>query len=153
MQAQGLSIRDAAAADAPAMAALSSQLGYPVAVDALAGRLARILARADQIVLVACAGGREVAGWIHAAEQEMLESDRRCEILGLVVDQRRRRLGIGRHLVAAVEQWASSRGLGGMSVRSNIVRAESHPFYERLGYERTKTQHVYRKRLAGPGAA
>ena len=34
-----------------------------------------------------------------------------------------------------------------MSVRSDIVRAESHPFYQRVGYERAKTQHVYRKRL------
>ena len=35
-----------------------------------------------------------------------------------------------------------------MTVRSNVVRHESHPFYERVGYERTKTQHAYRKRLA-----
>jgi hypothetical protein len=34
-----------------------------------------------------------------------------------------------------------------MAVRSNVARAESHPFYERLGYVRTKTQHAYRKRL------
>jgi len=31
--------------------------------------------------------------------------------------------------------------------RSNAVRAESHPFYQRLGYARTKTQHYYRKAL------
>jgi hypothetical protein len=34
-----------------------------------------------------------------------------------------------------------------MTVRSNVVRAESHPFYERLGYVRSKTQHAYRKHL------
>jgi hypothetical protein len=32
-------------------------------------------------------------------------------------------------------------------VRSNVVRAESHQFYERLGYARVKTQHAYRKRI------
>jgi hypothetical protein len=31
-----------------------------------------------------------------------------------------------------------------------VVRAESHPFYERLGYLRTKTQHAYRKTLRQP---
>jgi hypothetical protein len=28
-----------------------------------------------------------------------------------------------------------------------VARTESHPFYERLGYARAKTQHAYRKRL------
>jgi hypothetical protein len=34
-----------------------------------------------------------------------------------------------------------------ISVGSNVVRPESHPFYEHLGYQRAKTQHAYRKRL------
>ena len=46
---------------------------------------------------------------------------------------------------------ADARGLPEVSVRSNVVREESHPFYERLGYTRAKTQHVYRKALP-PGA-
>ena len=28
-------------------------------------------------------------------------------------------------------------------LRANVVRPESHPFYEKISYERTKTQHVY----------
>jgi GNAT superfamily N-acetyltransferase len=64
------------------------------------------------------------------------------------VDPDHRGRGVGRRLVTAVEQWAMTRGLEQMAVRSNIRRAESHPFYERLGYLRTKTQHAYRKRLA-----
>jgi len=39
------------------------------------------------------------------------------------------------------------RGLESVAVRSNIVRTESHPFYERVGYQRVKTQHAYFKRL------
>ena len=57
---------------------------------------------------------------------------------------------MGRLLVTAVEQWAWERGLDQMAVRSNVTRSESHPFYERLGYVRAKTQHAYRKRLAAP---
>ena len=50
-------------------------------------------------------------------------------------------------LVAAVERWAADRGLEEMAVRSNVIRTESHPFYERLGYARVKTSHIYRKDL------
>jgi hypothetical protein len=43
--------------------------------------------------------------------------------------------------------WAAGRALDVITVRSNVARAESHPFYERLGYVRAKTQHAYRKHL------
>jgi hypothetical protein len=52
-------------------------------------------------------------------------------------------------LVAEVEAWAARRGLTEMSVRSNVARTESHPFYERQGYRRVKTQQVYRKPIGG----
>lgn len=70
---------------------------------------------------------------------------RRCAILGLVVAAGYRGRGVGRRLAEAAARWAKERGLDEMSVRSNVVRAEAHPFYERLGYSRIKTQHAYRK--------
>jgi GNAT superfamily N-acetyltransferase len=145
----GPSIRPVTREDAAAVAALSVQLGYPVSADAVATRLDRLLARDDQLVLAAVAGDGELAGWIHAAEQDLVETERRCEILGLVVDGRRRRGGIGRRLVAEAERWAASRGLRQMSVRSNLAREESHPFYQAQGYGRVKTQQVYRKPIGG----
>jgi GNAT superfamily N-acetyltransferase len=123
-------------------------LGYPVAVETIAQRLRRLLERTEEVVLVADLAPGQVVGWLHGAEQELLESGRRCEILGLVVDGEHRGQGVGRRLVDAVESWASTRGLEQMAVRSNVVRTESHPFYERLGYVRAKTQHAYRKRLS-----
>ena len=142
------SIREATRADAARLAALSEVLGYPVTADALAERLGRLLGRDEELVLVAEVGPGRVVGWLHGAEQELLESGRRCEILGLVVDDSHRGQGVGRRLVQAAEAWASARGLDQMAVRSNVARAESHPFYERLGYVRAKTQHAYRKRLS-----
>ena len=140
------SIRGATRADATRLAALSEVLGYPVTADALAERLGRD----EELVLVAEVGPGQVVGWLHGAEQELLESGRRCEILGLVVDDSHRGQGVGRRLVQAAEAWASARGLDQMAVRSNVGRAEWHPFYERLGYVRAKTQHAYRKRLLAP---
>jgi len=145
----GPRIRSVIREDAAAVAALSGQLGYPVSVEAIATRLERLLGRDDQLVLAAVADDGALAGWIHAAEQDLVETERRCEILGLVVDGRRRRSGVGRQLVAEAERWAASRGLRQMSVRSNVAREESHPFYEAQGYGRVKTQQVYRKPIGG----
>ena len=139
-------IRPATAADATRIAALSGELGYPSDPAEIASRLARLTASDTDLVVVAERPEAGVVGWVHAAEQELLESGPRCEILGLVVGQAARRGGVGRALVRAVQSWAAARGLPEVTVRSNIARAESHPFYERLGFTRVKTQHVYRMR-------
>ena len=73
------------------------------------------------------------------------------EITGLVVSPSARRLGVGRALVAASEAWASRLGFSSIRVRSNVSRAESHPFYRRIGFSLTKTQHVYQKSLPDAG--
>lgn len=140
-----LNIRKATVADSPAIAELSGQLGYPVGADVMRDRLERFLPRPDHAIFVA--ETTEPVGWIHGAEHELLEVSRHCEIWGLVVAKGQRGLGVGRRLVDAVEQWARGRGLTEISVRSNVIRPESHPFYERVGYTRYKTQHAYRKRL------
>jgi len=49
--------------------------------------------------------------------------------------------------VADAGQWALAQGFETIGVRSNVAREGSHPFYESLGYERAKTQHVYLRRL------
>ena len=139
-------VRRAAIADAGRIAELSEVLGYPVEVRTMAERLAHLLARDDNAVFVAV-DGEGMVGWVHGAEHELLEVGRLCEILGLVVDASARRSGAGRALVAAIEQFAASRGICQVSVRSNVARLESHSFYDGLGYTRVKTQHSYRKNL------
>jgi GNAT superfamily N-acetyltransferase len=142
-------IRPAAIDDSPRLAELCGALGYPAEPLELAIRLGRVLSRSEHIVLVAEIGPGRVVGWVHAAVQELLEADQPCEILGLVVAAEHRGQDVGRSLVTAVEAWARHRGLEHLTVRSNVVRLESHPFYERMGFARVKTQHVYRKRLGG----
>jgi GNAT superfamily N-acetyltransferase len=142
-----LAIRRAVLSDADRLAELSAVLGYPVDRDVMAHRLGRILGRTSDVVLVATIDSQAVIGWLHGAAHELLETGAHGEILGLIVDASYRRLGAGRRLIAAVEAWCSERGLGEIAVRSNVVRTESHPFYERLGYRRVKTQHAYRKQL------
>jgi GNAT superfamily N-acetyltransferase len=139
--------RKARLSDAARLAELSEMLGYPVEPETMTRRLERLSVKPDHVVLVAEVSPHLVVGWIHAAEHDILEVGNFCEILGLVVAADQRGGGIGRRLLEQAEHWALGRGLGEVSVRSNVTRSESHPFYERLGFVRAKTQHAYRKRL------
>src|SRR2546430_17689930 len=76
-----------------------------------------------------------------------MDPGQRAGLGGPAVGTGARRGGVGRLLVQAVEEWATDRGLSSVDVRSNVVRPESHPFYKRIGYARSKSQHVYAKLL------
>ena len=141
-------IRPIAAADAPHLTELLAQLGYPGGLDAVTNRLAVVLNSATQQILVAVsADNSRIDGYIGVERRQALEYDERLEIIALVVDSTARRSGVGRALVSAAEQWGLQRGLHIVIVRSNAARIESHPFYAGIGYERTKTSHMYRKEI------
>ena len=141
-------IRSATVADAAEIARLSAQLDYPADEQVFAARLRRLLDSPVHAVLVAADADGPLAGFIALEQRITLELGERVEIVGLVVDGEVRRSGVGRSLVATAERWTRDHGLAEVFLRSNIVRPEAHPFYERLGYLRAKTQHAYRKRLA-----
>ena len=143
-------IRPAALADASEIARLAGQLGYPAEAKEISNRLESLLGRSNHFIAVAAAGEteRDLLGWIAAEERELLVATPQVEIMGLVVDHAARSRGVGQALVSAVEHWAKTVRLGHVVVRSNVVRPESHPFYERLGYSRLKSQHVYLKELS-----
>lgn len=145
--APALTIRAALPADAHELARLARELGYPNEVATLGERLRELCAQPQHWVAVASLQAGWLAGWAHVARCVSLEAGAYAEILGLVVDARARRAGVGRSLVVAAETWAVRQGLSSLTVRSNAARVESHLFYAALGYERPKSQHVYVKRL------
>jgi GNAT superfamily N-acetyltransferase len=132
--------------DASHLARLSTDLGYPASESTIISRLKPLLGSPAHRVVVAEIGQR-VVGWAGAEVRMTLESDLKVEITGLVVDASARKSGIGRRLVAEIEGWARECGHKVVVVRSNVVRLESHPFYEKLGYERAKTQYAYTRVL------
>lgn len=160
-------IRPARADDAPQLARLAGELGYPTEADEMRLRLEKITPRADHAVFVAerrtaaseqpgCSSDSSdgpLLGWIHVAREIMLESGENAEILGLVVDGRARRDGVGRRLVAVAEEWGRARGLRQIVVRSAVTRDEAHWFYPALGYLLVKTQRKYVKKLHAPSTA
>lgn len=139
-------IRPARVTDAAEIARLAGELGYPASQPDMQARLAEVLARPEHHVLVAESGGA-LLGWAAAEIRTLLVSGRKAELMGLVVATQARRLGVGKTLVEAIQRWGAEQGCDRLTVRSNVARTESHPFYERLGYARTKTQHVYLKRF------
>ena len=140
-------IRRAVTLDAPELVRLTVLLGYPSSLPVIEARLTRILDSADDCLLVAEDASGALIGWIHGFLSQLLESEYRVEIGGLIVDERYRRIGLGRRLVERIEAWARERGAAELSVRCREERAESHQFYESLSFRQTKTQRVFRKRL------
>jgi GNAT superfamily N-acetyltransferase len=107
----------------------------------------RIVDSNNHCLLVAERPDGELVGWIHAFLSQLLESDYRIEIGGLIVEERCRRTGIGRKLLHAIENWAAEHAVTELSVRCREDRAEAHKFYEDFSFRHIKTQRVFRKRL------
>ncbi|MGH8025383.1 MAG: GNAT family N-acetyltransferase [Pseudoxanthomonas sp.] len=132
--------------DSAEVARLCTQLGYPTTADEMAARMSVVISAGDRQVFVVESGDR-LLGWIGIELRTTLETGRKAEIIGLVVDAQARRSGTGKALVDAAENWVRQNGLDALMVRSNTVRLESHPFYEGIGFVRRKSQHVYFKAL------
>jgi len=129
-----VTIRSAELADAPRIAELLTELGYPVDAGAVRERLAYWLPDQASKVLIADLDGG-VAGCISLHAIPYLErTGRWLRIESLVVEAGRRRGGAGRALVDAAEQLARQWGCVLIEVTSKRSRADAHAFYRRLGF-------------------
>ncbi|HVB07707.1 MAG TPA: GNAT family N-acetyltransferase [Candidatus Acidoferrales bacterium] len=140
-------IRVARLSDAPQLAPLVGQLGYPSTPEQVASRLRGILADSEHIIFVAERQNGEIAGYLDAFVMRTAASEVRAEIAGLVVHEASRSQNIGRMLMARAEDWAREKGCSECGLRSNVTRERAHRFYENLGYRVNKTQTSFRKRL------
>jgi GNAT superfamily N-acetyltransferase len=143
-------IRAARNYDAPVLAELGTELGYPATRQQIVSRLAAIEAMPANAVLVAEGAEGRVVGWLHVAQAATLTGDAEADILGLVVAEAARGAGIGADLLRAAEAWARAHGHARVRVRSRVERERAHRFYERAGFARVKTQAVFAKMLAKP---
>jgi len=143
-----IEIRSSKRADEEVIATLAGQLGYPSSVSEIRERLVEILEDGDQAVLVAESAEKEVVGWVHVFKAQRLIVEPFVEIGGLIVGEGQRGSGIGKALLAAAEAWAQDHGVSGMRVRSNVIRAGVHNFYEHLGYCCVKRQNVFYKTIS-----
>ncbi|MBM3271018.1 MAG: GNAT family N-acetyltransferase [Candidatus Sericytochromatia bacterium] len=135
-------IRSAQAADVPALAGILAQAGYPVAEQILATRLESYLADARSDVLVADDGGR-LLGMACAHVIPLLHDPHPlCRMTILAVVETCRRRGIGRLLLASVEEFARLNGCRRVEITSAEHRATAHAFCRALGYQEIERRFV-----------
>jgi GNAT superfamily N-acetyltransferase len=139
-----VSIRRLTVADAEAAAELSGQLGYSCTAEDLRSRIDELSRAADRVAFAAVVDG-QIVGWIDAAMERHLQSPASAVIGGLVVRENMRGQGVGRRLCIAVEEWARSKSVPLVRVRSQIKREDAHRFYIRDGYRNVKTSLVFEK--------
>lgn len=129
-----VSVRRAAETDAEAIAALSTQLGYPSEVSQAADRLHSLQEHRDIRAYVAEQDG-EVIGFVGVHAFPAFHRDGlHGYITALVVDEKRRGSGAGRALMQAAEAWFAERGVKRVNLTTALHREDAHAFYERLGY-------------------
>lgn len=139
-------IRPVTYAGTGALASLSGGLGCPVHAAAIARRLEEIATDRAGGVRVAAADGR-VVGWAGASLQRHLVDEARAELAGRVIAPGARHQGVDTELLRPVEGWAPGRGLGEVSVRSNVNRERAPRFCRREGCAETKRQVVFSRGL------
>ncbi|SLM13606.1 putative Acetyltransferase, GNAT family [uncultured spirochete] len=147
LSGRALMIRSATLEDSPALASLAGQLGYPASPEKVRERLPRYIGAPEARVIVAEHEG-QVIGWTSIEVVDHFYLDKFAEISGFVVDERFRGQGVGHALMQEAERWTAAHGLSTLRLKTNVVREDAHRFYENLGFERTKTQYTYVKKLA-----
>jgi GNAT superfamily N-acetyltransferase len=131
-----LVVRDAAASDVETLCRLSSQLtGDETAPEQAAAALREIEASPICHLLVAEEDG-EVVGSIHLVVAPNLTHGGRpwCVVENVIVDESRRRHGIGRALMDRALEIAREAGCYKLFLGSNVKRADAHEFYRALGF-------------------
>ena len=125
-------IRSATADDAPALATLLSQLGYPTPAESVPARLFAVARDGGTVFLAQGADGPLglAALTSHAAIHAAAPV---AYITALVVSEQARGMGVGRSLVDAAERWARARGCVRLSVTSAERRTDAHAFYPACG--------------------
>jgi ribosomal protein S18 acetylase RimI-like enzyme len=137
-------LRPATHKDAPRIAALLSDEGYPAGPSDIVARLDRVGAPSG--VTVASIEG-EVLGFIAVHVMPRFEhGDWIARILALVVDPGVRERGIGRLLMADAERIGREHGAVFVEITAGHHRPDARRMYESLGYDATVTSYL-RKHL------
>jgi ribosomal protein S18 acetylase RimI-like enzyme len=128
-------IRSARLDDAPALAGLFTELGFPASSAEMAKRL-EAMPQAES-ALVAERNG-DVLGVVTVHVTPVLHRPTPVgRLTALVVTEQARGQGIGRMLVAAAEKLLARQGCRLVEVTSNQQLTGAHEFYRRLGFEAT----------------
>src|SRR4051794_2075930 len=131
-----ISLRTAAAADAPALVEAFNWLFAPPGAqpadwdhEAARPRIEAVVAAANSDVLVA-ARGDEIVGFCSVAlDLASIRFGQRAWVEDLAVHPDLRSAGIGKALLDAAKDWGRQRGAAHLELDSGDSRADAHRFY------------------------
>lgn len=134
-----IKIRTVTAEDAADICRISSEdLGYDCEVSPVRKKISALDPEREVVFAAEIHGS--VVGYIHAEVYSVLYFEDMVNYLGLAVDGRYRRQGVGTALVKAAEDWAVRKGIRHIRLNSGSSRTAAHEFYRRLGYGDDKPQ-------------
>ena len=145
-----ITARPACIEDAARVTALLHQLGYDRPTDAVRRCIQDAEADPDSTILVASMAEDRLVGCLQMVVTRRLAEGDRAEIASLVVDAAWRSRGIGACLIQAAVARLQAQGIRNLRVRCNVTRERAHHFYERFGFQRTKSQKVFDLSLSAP---
>jgi GNAT superfamily N-acetyltransferase len=143
-----LLIRAASVDDAPAVAGLLGELGYPSEVDSVRARITRLLGAksadpGDCVFVAADDDAGTILGTLALHRFLGLHDDAPVALItALVVGENARGLGVGKRLVDQAAETARQWGCTRLMVTTHVRRAGAHAFYERIGFELTGRRYV-----------
>jgi len=130
--------RQATATDIPALLALLREIMehhgvQPPEATRLAATVSAILDQPDHLFLVADDNGQVVGMCALIFSHSTWSASPVCELQDLIVTRVRRRLHVGRGLMAAAEKLARARGCTRLFLLAEPWNLEAHAFYRSLG--------------------
>lgn len=106
-----IQLRPARQEDAAALQCLNADvLGYDCSLSDTQKQLRRLL-HMPQHLLVVAERKRELIGYVHAQDYDILYAAPMIDILGIAVHPDYQQQGIGSRLLAEVEQWAENQNV------------------------------------------
>ena len=87
----------------------------------------------------------QILGFIQAEKYHLLYGGDGWNIMALAVSPEAQRKGVGKQLLASLEDQAARRGDTFIRLNCNIVRKDAHAFYSHMAYTCDKTQNRFIK--------
>jgi ribosomal protein S18 acetylase RimI-like enzyme len=139
-----ITLRPARATDAPAIAALFTDEGYPAGPSDIVARLGRFSTPESRVIVAEHEGA--ILGFIAVHAMARFEHDDLIlRILALVVDAGARERGVGRALMAEAERTGLELGAAFVELTAGHHRPDARHLYESLGYDASVTAYLRKK--------
>jgi GNAT superfamily N-acetyltransferase len=137
-------IRQAIRTDAPAVAVLLTQLGYPPPQENLDFVVDKIETySAESYRLLVCEVDGDVAGFISLHWFQIFHSPGLIgRITAFCVHENVRSKGIGQFMLMEAEKFLRTEGCTSVEVTSNLRRLLTHSFYLKNGYAETSKRFI-----------